>query len=131
MIVFDTQCWIWLAKGSNKMSKHAKSAAIRAAKSRSGRVSAYSLWEAAWLHRKQRIHLSDPVDVWLGTLIVDTWVEIEPLSERICLAAASFPLDFPSDPGDRLIAATAKILACPLVTADERIRAAKVVETIW
>ena len=131
MILFDTQCWIWLAKGSNKLSKHAKSAAIRAARNRSGRISAYSLWEAAWLHRKQRIQISDSVDVWLGSLIMDTWVEIEPLSERICLAAAQFPLDYPSDPGDRLIAATAKILGCPLVTADERIRAANVVETIW
>ena len=38
---------------------------------------------------------------------------------------------FPSDPGDRLITATAIVLRCPLVTADEKIRAAKVVETIW
>jgi PIN domain nuclease of toxin-antitoxin system len=131
VILFDTQCWIWLAKGSNKMSKRAKSAAIRAAKSRSGRISAYSLWEAAWLHRKQRIQISDPLDVWLASLVADTWVAVEPLSERICLAAAMFPLDFPSDPGDRLVAATARVLACPLVSADERIRAANVVETIW
>ena len=131
MIVLDTQCWIWLAKGSNKLSKRAKSAAVRAAKNRNGRISAFSIWEAAWLHRKQKIQISDPVDVWLGTLIQDTWVEVEPLSERICLAAARLPLDFPSDPGDRLITATAKVLACPLVTSDERIRAAKVVETIW
>ncbi len=38
---------------------------------------------------------------------------------------------FPSDPADRLITATALVLGCPLVTADERIRAANVVETIW
>lgn len=37
---------------------------------------------------------------------------------------------FPSDPGDRLITATAIVLRCPLVTAGEKIRAAKVVETI-
>ena len=131
VIVLDTQCWIWLARGSNKLSKPAKSAAVRAASNRSGRICAYSLWEAAWLHRKQRIQISDPVDVWLGSLIVNTWVAVEPLSEQICLAAALLPLDLPSDPGDRLITATAKVLACPLVTSDERIRAANVVETIW
>ena len=79
----------------------------------------------------KKIQSWDPVDVWLGSLIVDTWVAVEPLSEKICLAAALLPLDFPSDPGDRLITATAKVLACPLVTSDERIRAANVVETIW
>lgn len=131
MIVLDTQAWLWLAKGSLKLSKRAKSAAIRAAKTRSLRISAYSLWEAAWLHRKQQLTITEPVDVWLGGMLLDTWVETEPLTERICIAAARFPLDFPSDPGERLITATAKILACPLVTSDERIRAAQVVETIW
>ncbi len=38
---------------------------------------------------------------------------------------------FPKDPADRLITSTAMIEGAPLVTADARIRQAKVVQTIW
>jgi PIN domain nuclease of toxin-antitoxin system len=41
------------------------------------------------------------------------------------------PEGFPKDPADRLIAATAMAEGAALVTADERIRQAKVVQTIW
>jgi PIN domain nuclease of toxin-antitoxin system len=41
------------------------------------------------------------------------------------------PDKFPKDPADRLIAATAMAEAMALVTADMRIRRAKVVETVW
>jgi hypothetical protein len=48
----------------------------------------------------------------------------EPLAVRL-------PAGFPKDPADRLIAATAIVEGVPLVTADERIRQAKVVQAIW
>ncbi len=42
-----------------------------------------------------------------------------------------FTPPFPSDPQDRLITATAIAEGLPLVTADEAIRAASEVRTIW
>ena len=45
--------------------------------------------------------------------------------------AAQFPADFPGDPADRLIAATARAHRIPLVTSDERIQASPLVETVW
>jgi len=45
--------------------------------------------------------------------------------------AVQLPAGFPKDPADRPIAARAMVEAAPLVTADERIRGAKVVQTIW
>jgi PIN domain nuclease of toxin-antitoxin system len=45
--------------------------------------------------------------------------------------AAHFPPSFPSDPFDRIIAATARVRGLRLVTADERIQRSGVVETIW
>jgi PIN domain nuclease of toxin-antitoxin system len=41
------------------------------------------------------------------------------------------PRSLLTDPWDRFIVATAKALAVPLVTRDERIRSANLVETIW
>jgi PIN domain nuclease of toxin-antitoxin system len=49
----------------------------------------------------------------------------------VALQAASYGADFPGDPADRLIAATAQLLGAKLVTADDRLRAAKVVDTLW
>jgi PIN domain nuclease of toxin-antitoxin system len=45
--------------------------------------------------------------------------------------AQEFPSDFPADPQDRLIAATAVVASMPLVTADEEIRSSSLVETVW
>ena len=45
--------------------------------------------------------------------------------------ATHFPDNFPADPADRLIAATARAEGLPLVSRDARIRASAVVETIW
>ena len=35
------------------------------------------------------------------------------------------------DPADRLIVATAKVLGAPLATKDEKIRASRLVTTLW
>jgi PIN domain nuclease of toxin-antitoxin system len=55
----------------------------------------------------------------------------EPSTPEIAALAVQLPSSFPKDPADRLIAATAMAEGAPLVTADERIRQAKVVQAIW
>jgi PIN domain nuclease of toxin-antitoxin system len=45
--------------------------------------------------------------------------------------ATHFPDNFPANPADRLIAATARAEGLPLVSRDARIRASAAVETIW
>ena len=51
--------------------------------------------------------------------------------EGIAALATQFPEDFPRDPADRLIAATARAEGLTLVTRDERIRASALVRTVW
>lgn len=53
------------------------------------------------------------------------------LTPTVAALATQFPDDFPRDPADRIIAATARDRGLPLVTADERIRACPLVQTIW
>jgi PIN domain nuclease of toxin-antitoxin system len=58
-------------------------------------------------------------------------VIVKPMTPEIAALAVRLPAGFPKDPADRLIAATAIVEGVPLVTADERIRQTKVVQTIW
>ena len=58
-------------------------------------------------------------------------LEILPLTSEIAIVTSHFPPDFPSDPMDRIIAATARAEGISLVTADERIQACPLVKTIW
>jgi PIN domain nuclease of toxin-antitoxin system len=53
------------------------------------------------------------------------------MTPEIVALAVRLPDAFPKDPADRLIASTAIVDSIPLVTADERIRQAKVTHTIW
>jgi PIN domain nuclease of toxin-antitoxin system len=48
-----------------------------------------------------------------------------------CKARCHFPHTFPADPADRLIAATARAEGVALVSRDARIRASRIVETVW
>jgi PIN domain nuclease of toxin-antitoxin system len=56
---------------------------------------------------------------------------VRPLTRQIALAAAQLPSTFPSDPFDRIIAATAIVERVPLVTADQNIRRSRALRTMW
>lgn len=131
MILLDSHAWIRGASNKDALSKRAASAIRRHERSGGVGISAISLWEAALLHRRAKIKTAEPLREWLVFLTRAAGLEVHPISLEVSLTAVSLPAAFPSDPADRLITATAIVLGCPLVTADERIRAANVVETIW
>jgi PIN domain nuclease of toxin-antitoxin system len=58
-------------------------------------------------------------------------VTVIPITPEIVLLAAQFPDDYPGDPGDRLIGATARAEGIPLITRDENIRKSPLLKTIW
>jgi PIN domain nuclease of toxin-antitoxin system len=58
-------------------------------------------------------------------------MRVLPITIEIAAATAHLPPDFPSDPMDRIIAATARAENLPLVTADERILSCPLLKTIW
>lgn len=54
-----------------------------------------------------------------------------PITASIALQAFELPPDYPKDPVDRIIGATALIKDIPLLTADREIRKSRAVPTIW
>jgi len=58
-------------------------------------------------------------------------ITIKPISLEIAAYTTYFPPDFPNDPADRIIAATARAEGLPLVTADQRMLNCALLKTIW
>jgi len=58
-------------------------------------------------------------------------VTMRPVTPEIAAIAAQFPADYPRDPADRLIGATARAEGMTLVTRDERIRRSSLIRTVW
>jgi PIN domain nuclease of toxin-antitoxin system len=54
-----------------------------------------------------------------------------PVDAEIAIKSVDLPGDFHKDSVDRMIVATARKLAVPLVTKDEKIRSYAHVKTIW
>ena len=68
---------------------------------------------------------------WLRALVDRSGVTVKEITPSIAALATHFPENFPADPADRLIAATARAEGVALISRDAGIRASAVVETIW
>ena len=129
MILLDTHILIWMSSDPKRLSKKAREA-IREARQKTGIAAAsITLWELAWLAENRRILVSGSVESFVRETI--SRVIVMPMTPEIVALAVRLPSDYPKDPADRLIASTAIVDGIPLVTADERVRQAKVVQTIW
>ncbi len=58
-------------------------------------------------------------------------VGVLPITPEIAALATQFPDDFPRDPADRLIGATARAEGLTLITRDENIRKSPLIRTVW
>lgn len=128
MIVLDTHAWVWWAAQDQQLSSHARRT-IRSA-SRIG-VSAISPWEVAMLVAHGRLRFDRDVLDWIERALALPAVELLPLSPEIAVAAARLDTDWPGDPADRIIAATALHQGAMLVTRDRRLRGRRDLRTCW
>ena len=131
MIVLDTHALVWWVAGDSTLSKKAKAAIERELSGGEIIVSAISAWEIAMLVEREKLVLSMDVGSWLATVSGVEAVRFMPIDAEIAIKSVDLPGDFHKDPADRMIVATARKLAVPLVTKDEKIRSYAHVKTIW
>lgn len=133
MILLDTHVLVWWLNGGFELSAAARAAIDGEISREEGQVmvSSITAWELAMLVQRQRLILRMDLESWLATAARIPQLRFIPVDNTIAINAAVLPEPFHKDPADRIIVATARALAAPLVTADERIRAYPQVRSIW
>ena len=131
MILLDTHTWLWLYVGPDKLSSAATAAIRRAVTDGGMAVASISLWEMAMIVARGVFQPRGTPETWLIELVERTGVIIKEITPAIATLATQFPHDFPGDPADRLIAATARAEGLPLVTHDRKLRRSRLIETVW
>ncbi|CAN5508133.1 type II toxin-antitoxin system VapC family toxin [soil metagenome] len=129
MIVLDTHAWVWLVIEPNRLGRAAKREIERAERII---VSAMSCFEVARLVSRRRLWLDRSPGAWIARASVETNAKHEPVSSEIAVRAAELDqTNFPGDPGDRIIYATAVQHRAKLITRDAAISRFDPERAVW
>lgn len=129
MILLDTHVVAWAADDPKRLSRDATSAIQRARRGGGLAVSAMTVWELAQLVASGRVQVYGSVETSVRALIQD--MTVIPITPEIAALTTQFPEDYPRDPADRIIGATARAEGLTLVTRDQRIRNCPLLKTVW
>jgi PIN domain nuclease of toxin-antitoxin system len=117
-VLLDTCAAIWLMNG-DPMSPGSRDAVSAAQTENLGvYVSPITAWEAATLAARSRLQLTLSPEAWFETLLGFPGMRLAPMPPRVLIASATLPGIPPKDPGDRIIAATARTFGYVVITRD-------------
>lgn len=129
-LVLDTHILLWWMDGAEKLSREQRRFLSKVDEDSPALVADITLWEIATLLELNRIRLSLPLREWLDRATAPPRVECVPITPAVASEVASLPASFHRDPADRIIVATARVHGARLLTRDERIIDAGLVETV-
>jgi PIN domain nuclease of toxin-antitoxin system len=113
-VLLDTHAWVWSMTDQSKLSQAARDAIERAD---AVMVSPVSFFEIGQKVRTGKWPELETVCARLPEMLRDRGSVAAPVTPEICLRAALAEWSH-RDPFDRLLEATAQVLAVPLVTRD-------------
>jgi PIN domain nuclease of toxin-antitoxin system len=119
MILLDTHVWLWWLLDEGPLTIEERETLNESARNREIAISAATLWETEMLHRKGMIELKPDVRTWIDLATKPEVCSVIPIEKEVILAQDKLPANFPDDPADRLIVATALHFEYPLATKDE------------
>ncbi len=104
------------------MSAHSRTAVAEGQQQGTGIfVSPITAWEIGTLASRNRIRLKLSPEAWFEALLDLPGVRLAPMTPSILIASTALPGVPPSDPADRIIAATARAFGWTVVTRDSRL----------
>jgi PIN domain nuclease of toxin-antitoxin system len=128
LLLLDTCSFLWLADKPAMLSQAAKEAISNNPESLF--ISSVSAFELSLKHRRGKLLLPLPPEVWIGEAMKHHGVREVPVDWRMCVHAAGLP-NLHNDPFDRIIIATAQRGGLTIVTPDGLIRAYPGTSTCW
>ena len=128
MIVLDTHAWLWWQTAEEKLSSRAQAEIADA--DRIG-VCTISCYEIARASARGRIRLDRDVSTWITQALAAERVEPLELTHRVAADAGALGPEFPGDPVDRIIYATAVEHGTRLVTRDRALLRLDPTRTVW
>jgi len=129
MILLDTCAIIWDALKVTNLTPAAKKAIKRDEDELL--ICDISIWEISMLIKKRRLEVDDTSSGFINLLLQSRNYIIQEITPEIAELSVNFGSEINSDPADRLIAATSITRNAPIVTADQNLRDATLIETIW
>lgn len=120
MILLDTHVWVWWVHGNPRLPEDQRKMLDARANEGIG-VSIISCWEVAKLVENGRLSFPQDVADWLDIGLAYPGVRLVELTPRISVESTRLPQPFHKDPADQILVATARVLDCPLATADDKI----------
>lgn len=130
-MLFDTHVLVWDFLTPNQLSQPAREAFATASKSGTVLAASISLWEIAMIVQKGKIQIEVDCERFIQSILAARKITVVPLTPNIATRSVQLPRSINKDPSDRLIVATALAENVPLVTADQNLRKAKIIPTIW
>ena len=123
-VLLDTHVWLWLAQSNDRLLDTPGYDAIVKARISGGIfISIISVWEVGMLAAKGRILPRQDYRSWIEKGLSGSFVRLQPMTTGIAIESSNLPGNFPADPADRILVATARELNIPLITADANILA--------
>jgi len=131
VILLDTHVLVWAVADAARLSRAAAREVQKAYRGGGCAIASITFWEMALLFGKGRLRGAGTIGASIGEIVERARVQVLEISPEIADLAMAFPEDYPKDPADRLIGATARSLGLTLVTQDERIRSSPLIKTVW
>lgn len=129
LIVLDTHAALWTLGDSPRLSANASHAIEQARRIGPLHIASITLLEVARLIAAKRLGTTVTLDVLL--VRIENAFTVLPITAAIAVATTRLPATYPRDPADRIIGATALVHGATLITADQHIRKAKGLRTLW
>jgi PIN domain nuclease of toxin-antitoxin system len=129
MIVLDTHAWLWWTSHPDKLGPAAREEIDR---SDQVGVATISAWEVAMLTARGKIELDRSVERWVAQALANPRVVALNLTAPTAVRAGLLDREqFPGDPADRIIYASALAWNARLATRDEALRGFDPRGTVW
>ena len=90
-----------------------------------------SFWEISMLIKRKRLEVDDTASGFISLLLQSRNFHIQEITPEIAELSVNLGSEINNDPADRLIAATSILRNAPIITADQNLREASLLETIW